>query len=107
MLPRSLLSPSQYIVFDPLVREFNVLLLVFLRIKKIFFGNSKDSKSGNILLAHPVHKIMYLRSKEAQTIVWKIGCSRKKHVIINFSHYNFAQKIIVFNNFISSKFVRM
>ena len=22
--------------------------------KKIYFGNSKDSKSGNILLAHPV-----------------------------------------------------
>ena len=34
MLPRSLLSPSQYIVFDPLVREFNDLLLAFLRIKK-------------------------------------------------------------------------
>ena len=30
------------------------MLLVFLRIKKIYFGNSKDSKSGNILLAHPV-----------------------------------------------------
>ena len=24
--------------------------------KKIYFGNSKDSKSGNILLAHPVFK---------------------------------------------------
>ena len=23
--------------------------------KKIYFGNSKDSKSGNILLAHPVN----------------------------------------------------
>ena len=23
--------------------------------KKIYFGNSKDSKSGNILLAHPVY----------------------------------------------------
>ena len=31
------------------------MLLVFLRIKKIYFGNSKDSKSGNILLAHPVN----------------------------------------------------
>ena len=32
------------------------MLLVFLRIKKIYFGNSKDSKSVNILFAHPVYK---------------------------------------------------